>query len=72
MVTSKAIYLVVSIMMPRDQPDIDHMAKVDSFEHCWKAAREFTEKDLTDDLRAHGALGLKATCGYQEMPSTSE
>lgn len=69
MVTSKTIFLVMSIMMPRDVPDIDHAMRMDSFDSCWSAAKEFVEKDMSEELRSHGALGLKATCGYQEMPS---
>lgn len=69
MVTSKMIVLVVSIIMPQDIPDIDHVYHVTSFEECWKNAKEFTERDLSDELREHGAVGLKATCAYKEMPS---
>lgn len=69
MITSKTIVLVLSIMMPRDIPDVDHVQKMTSFEECWSAAKEFTERDLTEDMRSHGVLGLKATCAYQEKPS---
>ena len=69
MVSAKAIVLIVSIVMPGDAPDINHMAKMKSFDDCWSDAREFVERDLTEDMRQHGALGLKATCGYYEMPS---
>lgn len=69
MVSAKAIVLIVSIVMPADQPDINHVRREPSFDACWAAARAFTERDLSDGLRASGAVGLKATCGYQEMPS---
>lgn len=72
MITSKSILLVLSIMMPREAPDVDHVVKVGSFDECWAAAREFTERDLTDVLRDQGAIGLKATCAYREMPSSAE
>jgi len=69
MVTAKTIVLVLSVIMPQDVPDIDHMMKVKSFDDCWAAAREFVERDLSDALRERGAIGLKATCAYREMPS---
>lgn len=69
MITAKTIVLVLSIMMPGEIPDIDHVMKSDSFDVCWAAAKSFTERDLTEDMRGHGAIGLKATCAYREMPS---
>lgn len=69
LVSTKTIVLILSIIMPRDEPDINHIQKVSSFEECWAAAKEFTERDLTEDMREHGALGLKATCAYQELKS---
>lgn len=69
MFTSKTIVLVVSIMMPRDIPDVDHVVRMESFDQCWASAKEFVERDLTDNMRSSGALGLKATCAYQEKPS---
>lgn len=70
MVTSKAIVLVMSIMMPQDVPDVNHVMRMKSFDECWAAAKAFTERDLTETMRAGGAVGLKATCGYQELPSS--
>jgi len=72
MVSAKIIALVVSIVMPGDQPDVTHMERQPSFDECWAAAKAFTERDLSDTLRKQGALGLKATCGYYEMPSRDE
>lgn len=72
MVTAKAVVLVVSIIMPGDVPDVNHVTRMHSFDECWASAREFTERDLTDAMRGGGAVGLKATCGYQEMPSRDE
>jgi hypothetical protein len=39
MVTAKTIVLVLSVIMPQDVPDIDHMMRVKSFDDCWAAAR---------------------------------
>lgn len=69
MATAKIIFLIVSIGMPGQAPDVNHAMKMKSFDDCWAAAKEFTERDLTEDMRGHGAIGLKATCGYQEQPS---
>lgn len=69
MVTAKGIALILSVVMPGEVPDINHVMKMDSFEHCWDAAKDFVEHDLTEELRSHGAIGLKATCGYMELPS---
>lgn len=71
MPTAKAIALIVSVIMPADQPDINHVERVKDFQSCWAAAKEFAERDLSDALRARGALGLKATCGFMERPSSS-
>lgn len=64
----KAIALIVSVIMPADQPDINHVERAKDFPSCWAAAKEFAERDLSDALRARGALGLKATCGFMERP----
>lgn len=69
MTSAKVVLLIVSIIMPQEQPDVNHVAKMKSFDDCWAAAKEFTERDLTEDLRQKGALGFKATCGYMEKPS---
>jgi hypothetical protein len=70
MITSKTIVLILSIVMPQDVPDVTHIMRMQSFDKCWSAAKEFTERDLSDAVRDSGAVGLKATCGYQEMPSS--
>lgn len=69
MVAAKVVFLIITVMMPGEQPDINHAMKMKSFDACWAAAKDFTEHDLTEELRSHGAVGMKATCGYQEMPS---
>lgn len=69
MPTAKAIALIVSVIMPADQPDINHVERAKDFPSCWAAAKEFAERDLSDALRARGALGLKATCGFMERPA---
>ena len=64
----KAIALIVSVIMPADQPDINHVERVKDFAVCWQMAKDFAERDLSEALRARGALGLKATCGFMERP----
>lgn len=71
-ITAKAVVLIMSVVMPQDVPDINHVARMKSFDACWEAAKDFAEHDLSDALREKGALGLKATCGYQELESRSE
>lgn len=68
----KAIALIVSIVMPADRPDITHVERVVSFDACWAAAKEFAERDLTATLRERSALGLKATCGFMEVPGEDD
>ena len=69
MTSSKIIVLVLSIVMPQEVPDINHIERMKSFDDCWKAAREFTERDLSEDMRAKGAMGYRAACGYFDRPS---
>lgn len=68
----KAIVLVVSVIMPADKPDINHVERMKDFPACWGAAKEFTERDLSDSLKSQGALGLKATCGFYEVPGEGD
>lgn len=72
MVSAKIIVLMVSIVMPGDQPDVNHIERMKDFASCWDAAKSFTERDLTEDMRNKGALGFKASCAYLEKPSQSE
>ncbi len=71
-VTPKAVMLLLSVMMPGEQPDISHHERMKSLDECWTAAKEFTEKGVPDSLRAQGAVGLRAGCAYVEMPSSAE
>jgi len=72
MITSKILILIVSIVMPQEQPDINKTYPVKTCDYCWKAAKSFTERDLTDDMRAKGAIGLRAACMYVEKPSEED
>lgn len=65
----KIIVLVVSIIMPQGVPDIQHVRKVDSFESYWDSAKDYLAHDVTDEMRAKGAVGLSAACAYQDLPS---
>lgn len=65
----KVIVLVVSIVMPANMPDIQHVQRMESFDACWTGAKAYMEHDLSDEMRARGAVGLSAACGFQELPS---
>lgn len=65
----KIIVLVVSILMPPGVPDINHAVRVDSFESCWDAAKDYIAHDVTEEMRSRGAIGLSAGCAYQSAPS---
>jgi hypothetical protein len=65
----KIIVLIVSIMMPRDVPDVRHVQQMESFETCWEGAKDFLAHDLSDEMRTRGAIGMSAACAYQELPS---
>lgn len=67
----KIVALIVSIIMPQAQPDVDHVTIMKDLTSCWVAAKEFTDHDLSDAMRERGAIGLKATCAFREAPSTS-
>jgi hypothetical protein len=60
----KTIVLILSIVMPAHQPDIDRARKVASAEECWTEARKWSERDLSDEMKQMGALGFKATCAF--------
>lgn len=66
---NKIVVLIASILMPQDIPDIDHIQKMDSLEDCWAASKDFMSHELTEDMRAKGALGLRAGCAFQYKPS---
>ncbi len=65
----KIIVLIVAIVMPPQVPDIQHVQKMDSFDACWAGAKAYLDHDLTDQMRARGAIGLSASCAYQAPPS---
>lgn len=66
----KTIVLVLSVIMPADRPDITRTAPMPDIESCWAAARDFVARnELTEEMRAHGALGFGASCGAIEKPS---
>ena len=69
MVSAKVIALVLTVIMPGDTPDINHTVRQESFEACWREARSFVERDLSESLRSQGAIGLAAACAYKELPS---
>ena len=62
----KVIVLMMSIVMPQNVPDIENAVRVDSAEECWTAAKKFAERELTDNMKAHGAIGLSAGCIFVE------
>lgn len=62
----KVVVLIMSIIMPQGVPDVQHAAKMDSAEECWDNAKKFAERPLSDDMKAHGAIGLSAGCLFVE------
>lgn len=67
----KIVVLIVSILMPGQQADIDHQAKMESLEACFAGAQDFMSHDLTDAAREKGAVGLSARCAVVYPPSQS-
>lgn len=61
----KVFILIVSILMPGREPDINHMQQMESADACWDAAKEYMSHDLTKEMRQRGAIGLRAGCAYQ-------
>lgn len=64
----KVIVLIMSIVMPPHVADIDRAKPMASADECWTQARKWTEHDLTDDLKAMGAIGFKASCAVINAP----
>ena len=67
--SAKMVVLILSILMPRDVPDIRHVMEMHDLDSCWEGAKDFMSHDMSEELRVKGALGLSASCAYQEMPS---
>ena len=65
----KEVMLIVAILMPGDTPDIKHHVPVLTLEECFQQARDFASRELTDEMRQHGAIGYSATCMWREKPS---
>jgi hypothetical protein len=62
----KEIALIIVMMTAPDKPDITHMEPVTSLEECYAGAKKWLAKSLTDDMKAHGIIGLAATCAWRE------
>lgn len=67
--SAKMVVLILTIMMPQDVPDIQHSMHMESISSCMEGAKDFLSHDLSEELRAKGAIGLSANCAYKEMPS---
>ena len=65
----KEVMLIVAILMPGDMPDIKHHVQGLTLEECFEQARDFASRELTDEMRQHGAIGYSATCMWREKPS---
>ena len=68
----KVIVLIMSIVMPPHVQDIDRAKPVATADECWTQARKWTEHDMTDDLKAMGAIGFKASCAMFDAPDKPE
>lgn len=65
----KTFVLAMTVIMPSDRPDITRTKPMSSLDECWDAARDFVaHNSLTDEMRAHGALGFGASCAAIEKP----
>ena len=67
--SAKMVVLILTILMPQDIPDIQHVMHMESLDSCFDGAKDFLSHDLSEELRAKGAIGLSANCAYKEMPS---
>ena len=56
---TKAV-LVLTLVMPRDAPDIRHLFKEDSLEECWKDAGEFVAHGVPKSVP--DAVAIMAGC----------
>jgi hypothetical protein len=65
----KETVLIVAILMPGQQPDVVHRTAMPTLQECLDRAKAFVDRDLTDDLRTHGAIGYSASCAWREAPS---
>lgn len=62
----KVVVLMMAIIMPQGVPDVEHASRMDSAEECWTAAKKFAERDLSDAMKEHGAVGISAGCIFVE------
>lgn len=66
------IVLILTLMTPPGQEDIQHHQKMDDLLTCYAAAQEFTNVGLSDAMRQHGIIGKAAACAVVERPSQDE
>jgi hypothetical protein len=68
----KEFALIITLIMPGDQPDVRHLEPAPSIEACFVAAKKFLAKPLTEDMKAHGVIGVAAACAWREEPKKGD
>ena len=64
--------LIVIIVMPDNKPDIKHNVEGLTVTECIDRSKEWLQRELSEDMRAHGAIGYGATCMWREKPSQKQ
>lgn len=57
------VVLVLTIVTPREKPDIRHVQSEPSIEQCWKDAADFVAHGIPEAVP--NALGVMAACMEQ-------
>lgn len=55
----ETVFLILTIVMPPNMPDIVHRMPESSIDQCWKDAKEFT---ALEKPKINGAQGVMAAC----------
>jgi hypothetical protein len=64
------IFLILSIVMPGNMPDIVQRMPEPSLEQCWVDAAEFTTAYKAANPKVEGAIAIQAACRTAITPKT--
>lgn len=65
----KEVILIVNVFLASHQPVQPRLIPMPDLATCWDKGKEFTDIQISDDMRQKGIIGLSATCAWQEKPA---
>lgn len=64
------VILVLTIIMPGQQPDVHKKLSMPNIEECFAQAKDWDERGLTAEMKAKGGIAVAAGCLVKEQPRT--